>query len=80
MKPTNHKAVGGPAGSGRPSGGLGDGEASVKKWMKVLDTALNKKNPPAVVFQAADGAPAARLELTIAEYDDDAAGGTPADD
>ena len=61
-----------PAGTRRQSGGLGDGEASVKNRVKELDTVLKKKNPPPVVIVAAEGAPAARIELTIAEYDEEA--------
>lgn len=64
MKPTNHKAVGVQAvvARSRPStGGLGDTEASVKKWMMVLGAALVHKNPPAVNFPAQGGQPSARI-------------------
>lgn len=72
MKPTNHKAVGVQAVAARirPStGGLGDTEASVKKWMMVLGAALVHKNPPAVNIPAQGGQPSARIELHVAEYD-----------
>jgi hypothetical protein len=75
IKPTNHKAVGVQAaapGTRRESNGLGDGEASVKHWMKVLGAALKNKNPPPVEIAAHEGKPAARIEFSIAEYDEPA--------
>jgi len=50
VKPTNHKAVGVQAVAARirPStGGLGETEASVKKWMMVLGAALVHAQEPA---------------------------------
>jgi hypothetical protein len=72
IKPTNHKAVGVQAavsGTRRESNGLGDGETSVKHWMKVLGAALKNKNPPPVEIAAHEGKPAARIEFTVREYD-----------
>lgn len=59
-------------GTRRESTGLGDSEASVRHWMKVLGTALKNKHPPAVDIEAHEGKPAARVEFTIEEYNTEA--------
>lgn len=73
VHPSNHKATTlvAPTAAGVPAkrrGGLGDNEASVTKWMAVLDAALQKKNPQPVNIAARDGAAATRIAFTIMDY------------